>query len=80
MLSRLHRTGVRDYRPTVGTRAVRLLRRFPDGNFPDVAERRIPVRRHYAVEGLLWFYDTFILILCDRTLVVYHLIIYARIG
>lgn len=52
VLPRLHLTDVRDYRPTVGTCAIRLFHRFPGGHFPDVTERWIPVQLHYAIEGL----------------------------
>lgn len=53
VLCNLHRTGVRDDRPTVGINAVQLLHVILGGNFTDVAEHRIPVRRHAAGEGNL---------------------------
>lgn len=52
VLPRLHLTNVRDYRPTVGTCAIRLFHRFPGGHFPDITECWIPMQLHYAIEGL----------------------------
>lgn len=51
MLSRLHRAGVRVDQPTDGTDSIQLRRHLLGGDFLDVAEHRILVRRHYAGEG-----------------------------
>lgn len=51
VLSRIHFSVVRIDQPAAGTNTTQLLCHLPGRHFPDVAEYRILLRRHFAGEG-----------------------------